>query len=34
MYLYSTPNVQTKFILETPDYDTEPVQLVFVSHEV
>ena len=27
MYLYSTPNVQTEFILETPDYDTEPAQL-------
>jgi len=27
MYLYSIPNVQTEFILETPEYDTEPVQL-------
>jgi hypothetical protein len=27
VYLYSTPNVQTEFILETLDYEPEPSQL-------
>ena len=34
MYLYSTSNIHSQFLLHTPDYDAESTHLMCVSHEV